>query len=520
MGIKSVRGETKYDFIVVGGGTAGCVVASRLSEAPEVSVLLIEAGGEERRPAVELPTQWAENLGTETDWQYKMVHQATTGRKYDAPRGRVLGGSGSINCMTHLRGHRLDFDEWESLGATGWGYANVLPYFRRSEDCPRGDPRYRGTGGPLHPRATTDPSRVSQRFIESALRLGFQRTQDFSAEEMEGAGYSESLIYNGRRESTATAYLRPAMDRPNLTVLTDTLVLGLLVIGSECQGVRLVRDGAESAVEAGEVILAGGAVGSPHLLMLSGIGPAKQLEAAGVPVLHDLPGVGQNLQDHILLAGVRYRADRPVTGGGPGGATLLARGGEGEHGPDLLLNTMNIDYYMPWQQGPVQHPITFGIGHMRPHSRGSIVLASSDPTIAPIIDPAYISERHDLDMLIRGLEIVDAIVQDGAFSEWGGTSDTTAILRQDRAGVEASIKNAISSYFHLSGTCRMGNDAEAVVRPDLRVQGIDRLRVADAAIMPTVVSCNTNAAAVMIGEKAADLALHRNLEPASTTGLI
>ncbi|MFT4085411.1 MAG: GMC family oxidoreductase N-terminal domain-containing protein [Nocardioides sp.] len=495
----------RYDVVVVGGGTSGCVLATRLSEDPAVSVLLIEAGGDERRATVEVPDRWEENLGTETDWQYRTVPQPETGRAYDAPRGRVLGGSGSINCMTHLRGHRLDYEEWERLGAAGWGYDGVLPYFKRSEDVPDGDPHYRGTGGPLHPRITEDPSAVGERFIASALRLGHRRTEDFNAADMQGVGYSESLIRDGKRESTATAYLRPAIGRPNLEVDTDARVVGLVLDGATCRGVRMVRDGAERVIEAGEVVLAAGAVGSPHLLMLSGVGPAGQLQAAGVRVVHDLSGVGANLQDHVLLTGVRYRAARSVNDAGMGGAVLLTRIDDAEHGPDLLLNTMNIDYHMPWQDGPVEHPVTFGIGHMRPHSRGSITLRSADPMVAPLIDPAYVRESADLDALIRGVEIVEGIVQDGAFAEWGGSSDTTRILSQSRADVEAAVKDAVGSYFHLSGTCRVGVDADAVVAPDLRVHGIDGLRVADASIMPVVVSCNTNAAAVMIGEKAADL---------------
>lgn len=494
-----------FDYVVIGGGTAGCVVAARLSEDPGISVLLLEAGGDERHPDSEAPSRWASLLGTEADWGFETVPQPATGRKYPAHRGKLLGGSGSINCMAHLRGHRHDFDEWAEQGAHGWDYAGVLAYFKRSEDVPDGDARFRGRGGPLRPSSAKARDRLGAAYLEGARRAGHRVTEDFNAGDMLGIGYTESLIRDGKRESTATAYLRPAMGRDNLTVETHAQVLRLIIANGRCTGVDYRRQGEPVRASAGSVVLCGGAVGSPHLLMLSGIGPAAELAALGIATLVDAPAVGRNLQDHILLAGIRYRADRLFPAPDmQGGSTLLAKSDAGRHGPDLHLNVMNIDYYLPWQM-PVDQGFTFGIGHMRPKSRGSVRLASAEPAVAPLIDPAYLREADDLEQLIKGIEMVDAIVATGAFEDWGGVSQTSELLRRDRRGVEAAVRNAVSSYFHLAGTCRMGSDDDAVVDPQLRVRGVEGLSVADASVMPTAVTCNTNAATIMIGEKAADL---------------
>ena len=500
-----------FDYVVVGGGTAGCVLAARLSEDPEVSVLLIEAGGDERRPDVESPHAWATLLGSDADWSFETVVQPTTGRSYPAARGKLLGGSGSINNMIHLRGHAADFDDWADSGARGWDYAGVLPYFKRSENVPDGDPRYRGRGGPLHPRpyGTLDP--IGNRFIEGAARAGYPRVDDLNAAEMLGCGFPDTLIFEGKRESTASAYLRPAIGRANLTVDQDALVQGLVFERERCVGVEYVRDGAPTrATAAEEVILCAGAIGTPYLLLLSGIGAAGELEALGIAPLVDSPEVGRNLQDHILLAGIRYRAERPLPPADLPTAALMTRNEAGAHGPDLQIIVVNDDYHLEWQE-PSPNSFTFCVGHMRARSRGTVRLASGDPGAPPVIDPRYLSDSYDLDQLIAGIELTEQVVATNAFDDWGGASQTTALLQLDRVELEQAVCEAVGSYFHLAGTCRMGSDAGAVVDPELRVAGVDGLRVADASVMPTLVTCNSNAATVMIGEKAADLVRGRNL---------
>ncbi len=497
-----------HDYVVVGGGSAGCVLAARLTEDADVSVLLLEAGGDERRPNVEEPSAWPTLLGSEVDWGYASAEGERTGRSIPAPRGKVLGGSGSINVMAHLRGHRGDFDAWADMGADGWSWQEVLPHFIRSEDVPTGDPAYRGRGGPLRPRPSAEPHPLSLAHVEAAVRLGHPRAVDLNDGELIGAAVHDLLIEDGRRQSTATAYLRPAAERPNLTIVTGARATRLVVAAGRCTAVEYVDGGGRpvTAHAGRELLLCAGAVDSPKLLMLSGIGDATEVAALGIRPVVDLPAVGRNLQDHVMLAGVRLEARQPLPqpSGNYAESTVFLRTHPAQPGPELQLVQVQIDYHLPWQE-PMPTAFSVGVGHMRPESRGRVRLASVDPAAAPIIDPRHVTEQHDLDQLIAGLEEVDRLVGTGAFDAWEAQPSTRRILDLDRIDLERFVGDAVSSFFHLSGTCRMGTGPDAVVDPELRVYGVEGLRVIDASVMPRIVSCNTNASTVMIAERAADL---------------
>jgi choline dehydrogenase len=498
---------TRYDYVIVGGGSAGCVLAARLSEDPEVRVLLVECGPEDTMPEIAVPPAWPALWGTAVDHSYDTVPQPHAGGgTHNWPRGRVLGGSSSINAMVYLRGHPADFEHWAKNGAVGWDYDSLLPYFRRMETVEGGDPAYRGDAGPMRPAPSATPNPLSQLFVDAAAAAGFPVTPDLNGATPEGAGWHDLSITGGHRQSTAQAYLAPVRaGRPNLTIWTSARALRLVLDGSRCTGVEVERDGAAQVVTAErEVVLSAGAVDSPRILLLSGIGPAAELAAVGVPVRHDLPGVGRNLHDHPLC-GVVYEASQPIPAGLTNHAetSMLWRSDPSLPGPDMQLMFIHLPFHPPTLQAP-ENSFTLGVATV-PEARGSVRLASSDPTAEPLIDPNYLGEESDVRRMLHGVEVARDIAAQAPFDGWRAREVLPGPDVQGEAGLREFVGRGTGTYYHPVGSCAMGTGPDAVVAPDLRVHGLDGLRVADASVMPRLVCVNTNAATIMIGERAADL---------------
>ncbi|MEU3183058.1 GMC family oxidoreductase N-terminal domain-containing protein [Streptomyces sp. NPDC006923] len=500
---------SSYDYIVVGAGTAGCVLASRLSERANARVLLLEAGAGEPLDAMAVPRAWPSLLGSTADWADISVVQAATGTAIPMPRGRCLGGSSSINALNFLRGHRSSYDAWPGLGAAGWGFGDLLPFFRRSETAPGRDPAVRGVDGPLTVTPVVVSNPLVEACVEAAVESGHRRATDINSGLETGFGWSDGNIVDGARQSAADAYLGPVAGRPNLDIVTDARVGRLRVSGDRCTGVEYRKAGTTvSASCTEEVVLTAGAIGTPQLLLLSGIGPAAQLRQAGVEVALDLPGVGNGLRDHPMST-VTYSAGQPVPGivdNLMGEALGLVKTDPALDTPDVQILFISVPYRAVTLPGP-DSGYTIAFSAMNPRSRGSVRLASADAGVPPLVDPNYLGDDADFGTMTTGLRIAREIGRSAALSSWRGKEALPGpgVRSADDDSVRAYLRESLLPYFHYTSTCRIGTDATAVVDTDLRVRGIGGLRVADASVMPSLVSANTNATVYAIAERAAAL---------------
>ena len=533
-----------YDYIITGAGPAGCILANRLTEDPAVKVLLIEAGGSDRHPFFHMPAGFAKMTKGIASWGWSTVPQKhLNGRVLWYTQAKVIGGGSSINAQVYARGNARDYDGWAAEGCTGWSYREVLPYFKRAEDNDRFANDYHGYGGPIGVSVPVNPLPISEAFLRAAQEFGMPFNPDFNGARQEGAGHYQVTVRNAQRSSAATAYLKPIRSRPNLTVKTKTLVTRILVERARAVGVEIVeRSGAPTRLRCErEVLVTSGGIGSPRLLLLSGIGPADHLQAAGVEVAHDLPGVGSNLQDHLdvyaiaectgdhtydnyaklhrtVWAGLQYLLFRR----GPVASTLFETGGFWYADPSA--GWPDIQFHLGLGSGieagveKLKNPgMTLNSAFLRPRSRGTVRLRSADPADMPLVDPNYWADPYDRKMSLEGLKMAREILRQPALRPF--------LIAERMPGPQAVTDEELAEYVfkscktdhHPTGACKMGTDRMAVVGPDLRVHGLDGLRVCDSSVMPRVPSSNTNAPTIMVGEKAADLV--RGLKIAAPTAL-
>jgi choline dehydrogenase len=527
----------KYDYIIVGAGAAGCVLANRLSADPGASVLLLEAGGRDLSPLVHIPAGFGMLMGTKANWIFDTVPQKfMRGRRMFLPQGKLLGGSTAVNAMLYVRGNRGDYDTWRDLGNKGWGYDDVLPYFKVQEHNERLGDAYHGVSGELNVADQVQHNPMSNAFVRAAQEVGVPFTADPNGARQDGVFYHQVTQRKARRESAATAFLNPVKKRGNLTIRTDADVTKVNVENGRATGVIYTRKGKQYTVTAGkEVILSAGAINSPRLLLLSGIGPAEQLRAVGIDPVHDLPGVGKNLHDQLEVY-ITVEAAEPVTytgedrphraalhglqyllyRTGPATATITEAGAfvhssDDVEYPDIQLHMLPA--YVVWKDLARSadkvpgHGITILACHIRPRSRGEVKLTSADPAVMPLVDPNYLSDPTDLDIAVKGFRWIRKVLSAEAFKPY---------LKEEQlpgkdVETDEQIREFITTWgktdYHPVGSCKMGVDEMAVVDPELRVHGIDGLRVIDSSIMPNIISGNTQAPSMMIGEKGAALVL-------------
>jgi choline dehydrogenase len=527
----------QYDYIIVGAGSAGCVLANRLSANGRHSVLLLEAGPPDAFPWIHVPIGYAKTMfNPRYNWCfYTEPDPGMNGRKIYWPRGKTLGGSSSINGLIYVRGQRQDYDRWAAAGNAGWSYDEVLPYFKRLEHAPGGDPAYHGRDGPLWCSPIRRRHELIDAVIAGAGEIGIARNDDFNGAVQEGAGYYHLSTRRGWRCSTAVAYLRPARRRPNLRIETDAQATGIAFNGRRAGGVSYRRRGAEhTALARREILLCAGALQTPQLLQLSGVGPAGLLRGFDIPLVHDLPGVGENLQDH-LQARVIYQCTKPITtnddlasfwrtlamgidylltrdgpmavGINQGG--LFARARPNATTPDVQFHIATLSSDMAGSPTHAFSGFTMSVCQLRPQSRGWVRIRSADPMVPPAMQANYLSTQGDRETLIAGIRLARRLAATGALSPYVKAEYRPGAAVESDADLLEFAKNTGGTIFHPSGTCKMGDarDPLTVVDHELRVHGLDRLRVVDCSIMPTLTSGNTNVPVIMIAEKAADLIL-------------
>jgi choline dehydrogenase len=501
-----------FDYVVVGAGSCGCTVAARLSEDADVTVAVVEAGSRQLPAQVEAdianPAHWALVQHTVADWEHESIPQPhLNGRRIQEPRGRLPGGSSNLHVVMHIRGHRSDFDSWAYNGCPGWRYDDVLPYFQKQEDQEDDTSPVAGKGGPvrLQNAGLHEPNPASAAFIEAGVELGFPRTEDFNGPTMEGVGWHHVNIKDGRRVSMDRAYLIPALSRPNLSLIEMAPATRLLFEGRRCTGVEYVQGGETKRIGARlEVIVCNGAIDSPKLLLLSGIGSGERLAPFGIPVLVDLPGVGENFHNHVLVPMiVASRKPIPAPHQNMSEVALFYKSEPGWPGPDMQMAFVHGDPRAVTSPNPPPAMIMLP-GVVRPLSRGWVRLASADPLVKPLVNPNYLSSESDFQRLTDGCRLSRRLFATRALGEWAQAEVVPGPGVAD-ADLGNYVRDAADSYHHQAGSCRMGMDTLAVVDPRLRVHGTHGLRVADASVMPAVPSGNCHAAIVMIGERVADM---------------